>query len=338
MIKASKHIDHLITRYLSGEASSTERLHLEQWLNESEINRKYFDQIKFIHEKATKTYPEIDFDVDKAWGNVKDQMKFTPKVDIKVRKIQWGWLSVAASIVALIGISAIVYFNTGKKTIAPVSDDIAIASQDSSVSQKLPDKTQVYLNKKSKIAYSPNYGKKNREITLIGEAYFNATHSKDKPLTIKAEDTYIKDIGTSFNIKAYPNEDVIEVYVENGKVVFYSEKDSGITLVKGDVGVYSKKTNTFSKKIAVEPNILSYKTKSFTFINAKLLDVVRQLNSVYSTQIHLKNPDIERCTINVSFEDESIETIANVISETLNLKLSKTSEGYILDGVKCNNP
>lgn len=341
MNKASKHIDQLITRYLAGEASRSEKLLLENWLAKSEENQKYFDGIKLIYEKASKVYPDIDFNVDKAWGDVKGKMKFTPKVEIKVQKSEWGWLRVAASLVAIIGISAIIYFSAHEKeviiTTTPVNN-LAIASPDSSINKKLPDSTEVYLNKKSKLTYNPDYGKKNREVALVGEAYFNATHSVDKPLTVKVENTFIKDIGTAFNIKAYPEEDIIEVYVETGKVIFYSEKNSGLTLVKGDVGVFNKKSNSFSKKLTVDANILSYKTKYFTFINARLQDVIRQLNSVYAQQISIKNKEIENCTITVTFENESIDTIVNIISETLDLTLSKTSDGYLLDGVKCNNP
>lgn len=356
MIKVSEHIDHLITRVLSGEASSQEKLQLEQWLNESEANRKYFDQIKFIHEKASRTYLDIDFNVDNAWSNVKSQMKYTPKIDIKTHKTQWRWISAAASIVAIIGISTIIYFSTQEKiktsttatttTIDTTIDTtyklpknaIAIASKDSSINQKLPDNTQICLNKKSKVTYAPDYGKKDREVTLVGEAYFNATHSKDKPLIVKTDGTFIKDLGTSFNIMAYPEEDIIEVYVESGKVIFYSERDSGLTLVKGDVGVYNKKENSFTKRKIVDANILSYKTKSFTFINAKLSDVIRQLNRVYSAQISLNNNEIGDSTITVTFENESIETIATILSETLDLKISKTSEGYTLDNIKSDNP
>jgi len=215
---------------------------------------------------------------------------------------------------------------------------IAFASVDSSINQKLPDNTQVYLNKKSKLTYNPDYGKKSREVTLVGEAYFNATHSTDKPLTVKAENTFIKDIGTAFNIKAYPDEDIIEVYVESGKVIFYSPADSGLTLVKGDVGVYNKKSNSFSKKRIVDANILSYKTKSFTFINAKLSDVIRQLNSVYAPQISLKNKELGNCTITVTFENENIDTIVSIITETLNLKSTKTNSGFTIDGEECSNP
>jgi len=336
--KVSKHIDLLITRYLSGEASDKERLLLEQWLAESDANQKYFNQIKFIYDKANRTHPDIDFNVDKAWGDVKGKMKFTPKVELKTQKSQWGWMRTAASIVAILGISAIIYLSVRTETTQIVTNAIAIASKDSLVNQKLPDSTQVYLNKNTKLSYNPDYGKKNREVTLVGEAYFNATHSADKPLTVKAENTFIKDIGTAFNIKAYPNEDIIEVYVESGKVIFFSAADSGLTLVKGDVGVYNKKSKTFSRKQTVEANVLSYKTKSFTFINAKLSEVIRQINSVYAPQISLRNSDLGNCTITVTFENESIDTIVSVITETLNLKSIKTNDGFALDGEKCNNP
>ncbi len=338
MEKVDKHIDLLITRYLSGEASEIEKLSLQGWLSQSEANKKYFDGIKFIYDKASVIHHNVDFNVDKAWSNVKGQMKFTPKVELKAQKVQLGWVRIAASILAIISVSTIVYFTLREETTQTIANVVAIASKDTIISQKLPDSTHIFLNKRTKLSYNPDYGKKNREVVLEGEAYFNATHSDDKPLTVKADSTFIKDIGTAFNIKAYPEEDIIEVYVETGKVIFYTTADSGLTLVKGDVGVYSKKTRAFSRKQVLNTNILSYKTKSFTFINARLQDVIRQLNAVYSTKLSLKRNDLANCAITVSFEDEPIETIVDIICETLSLKSAKMAEGYELDGEPCNNP
>lgn len=338
MEKVDKHIDQLITRFLTGEASDSEKSSLEQWLAQSAANKKYFDGIKFIYDKASTIHTNVDFDVDKAWSSVKGQMKFTPKVELKPQKAQWGWIKIAASILAIISVSTIIYLTLRQETTLTITNVVAIASKDSVITKKLPDSTQIFLNKRTKLSYNPDYGKKNREVVLEGEAYFNATHSDDKPLTIKAENTFIKDIGTAFNIKAYPEEDIIEVYVETGKVIFYTKDDSGLTLIKGEVGVYNKKSNTFYRKQTVEANVLSYKTKSFTFINAKLSDVIRQVNSVYTQQISLKNSELSNCLITVTFEDETIDTIVSIITETLNLKSIKTNEGFAIDGEKCDNP
>lgn len=339
MVKVSKHIDQLITRFLTGEASLSERQQLDSWLIKSDANQKYFDQIKFIHERASKTYPYINFDADKAWGRVKSQMKYTPKVEIRSQKPQLGWLKVAAIFIGLVGISAIIYLTTRQtdtiiQTTIP-SNVVAVISTDSTSDQKLPDSTNVFLNKKSRIAYNPDYGSKNREVMLSGEAFFSAKHSKDKPLTVKVENTFIKDIGTEFNIKAYPEQNIIEVYVETGKVEFYSETDEGLTLIKGDVGVYNKKKKSFSRKTSTNANILAYKTKSFTFINARLSDLISQVNNIYSKPLSLKNPELANCLITVSFENEEIETIVSIVAETLDLQYSKTASGFEFDGKVC---
>jgi len=339
LAKVSKHIDQLITRFLTGETSLSERQQLDYWVNQSAANQKYFDQIQFIHEKASRSHPDINFDADKAWASVKSQLKFTPKVEIRTQQTQLGWLKIAAIFVGLVGISSVIYITTRQtntiiQTTIP-TNVVAVISTDNTSDQKLPDSTQVFLNKKSKIAYNPDYGSKNREVELSGEAFFSAKHSDDKPLTVKAENTFIKDIGTEFNIKAYPEQDIIEVYVETGKVEFYSETDEGLTLVKGDVGVYNKKKKSFSRKTSTNANILAYKTKSFTFINARLSDLISQVNNVYSKPLSLKNPELADCLITVSFENEAIETIVSIVAETLDLQYSKTVNGFEFDGKVC---
>lgn len=337
MIRERKHIDRLIIRILSGEVSGKEKVFLEQWLKISEANRKYFEQIKFIHEKAIKTFPEIDFNIDKAWLNVKSQMKTIPVVEIKSYRNQWSWFSVAASVIILIGLSAIIYLSVKQKSLTNIQT-IAIESMDSTLDQKLPDSSQIFLNRGTRITYNSDYGKRRREVSLSGEAYINVVHMVNNPLIVKVEEVFIKDIGTAFNVRAYPDEDEVEVYVETGSVNFYSDDNPGISLDEGQTGIYNKRTRYFAKQQTSEPNIISYKTRSFTFINAKLSDVIRQLNNVYSIQLYLKKPELGNCTITVSFENENIETIASIISETLDLKVHKTQEGYILDGLVCNNP
>ena len=149
MASESKHTDQLITRYLTGEATEDERLQLNNWLYESEVNQKYFDQIKFIHDKASRTYPEINFDVDKAWERVKSQMKHTPKIEIKSQKQQFGWLKIAALVVAIIGISTVIYLTTREPSTSKFikTQLVAVVSVDSAINKKLPeDRKSTRLN------------------------------------------------------------------------------------------------------------------------------------------------------------------------------------------------
>jgi ferric-dicitrate binding protein FerR (iron transport regulator) len=195
----------------------------------------------------------------------------------------------------------------------------------------------VVLNRNSQIIYKTKSSGKKQEIDLTGEAFIKVNHSADTTLIVKAEETFIRDIGTSFNVKAYPDNNYIEVYVETGEVAFYSQDQKGLILTKGERGIYEKTSKNFRKVVAETPNIIAYSTKLLIFRNTKLSDVVNELNNVYHETIELSDPSIASCSITVTFDNESIVSIMDIIAETIGLQLIKTETGFLLKGDNCIN-
>jgi len=336
--KNSAHIDRLIARYLTGEASSEEVLLLEQWMEESPENKKYFGDIRFVHDKTVTSHKIIRVNTEKAWDTVKSQMKGAKKPvqksEIKLTSLyKSNWIRIAASFTLIIGISAIVYLTVIKNT--QTEQSITIAATDSIINQNLSGNTQVILNNKSTIIYTTKSSGKEREIQLTGEAFIKVKHSIDTTLIVKAEETFIKDIGTSFNVKAYPESNTIEVFVESGEVAFYTQEQKGIILIKGEKGIYEKDKKLFHKEIAETPNIISYSTKLFIFRNSKLSEVINALNAVYPETVMIDNPSVADCAITVTFDYESLSSIVDIIAETIGLQVIETENSFHLIGEQC---
>ncbi len=87
------------------------------------------------------------------------------------------------------------------------------------VSFSLPDGTTGMLNSGSKLSYSLPF-KNNRQIKLEGEAWFEVRHDEEYPFEIRTGNSTLKVLGTSFNMSAYPDENYVEVVLQNGKVEF----------------------------------------------------------------------------------------------------------------------
>ena len=116
MLSNSEHIDQLISRYLSGEATKSELLLLERWMAESAVNKKYFDGIKFVHDKAVASQTIVKFNVDKAWNTLHAKMhaesESKPKSAKIVRLYSTKLFQVAASLLFLVGLSVFIYLYT----------------------------------------------------------------------------------------------------------------------------------------------------------------------------------------------------------------------------------
>jgi transmembrane sensor len=333
----NKHIDNLIARYLSGEASDEERMKLERWMDESEVNKKYFGDICFVHEKVAASHKVVKVNIDKAWSNVSHQMKSpaagkSSTIAVTPFRIPL-WMRVAAVFIAVFGLS-VLFYKVYLSSSGKAYKTYVVASSNSTLNYKLTDSTQVILSKHSQITYNSQYGKKQREVSLSGEAYFNILHDTAKPFIVKAEEVLVKDLGTSFNIKAFPDSSVIEVSVESGNVVFYTAANPGIMLNRGETGVFEKTTRTFRKHVTVK-NKISGHNRFFIFQNARLSDVIEQLNIIYQTNIRLGNDNLSKCKITVTFDNEEIGSIVGIIAETLSLRMVKTNDGYLLEGNSC---
>jgi ferric-dicitrate binding protein FerR (iron transport regulator) len=327
-----ENIDDLIGKYLAGEATPQESAILEVWMRESESNRKYVDQFRLIFEKASAVKELQNFDTDAAWNKVKSNLK---KKNVKSVRLDPSpsyafWWRVAASIIVVIGVGFFLYKNmTPEEIVKPVE----VVAEDKTVGDTLPDGSGVFLNKETKVAYAYNKKDKKHEVKLAGEAYFNVKHDKDETFIIDAQGIYIRDIGTSFNVKAYPESNTVEVLVEEGEVIFYTNDNPGIHLHANGKGIYNKVTKTFTID-EPEANVLAYKTKLFIFSGTDLKTVVESLNGVYDKKIII-DKRIENCQLTVSFREETLDEIVQVIAETLGLTYTESGGSFMLEGEGC---
>lgn len=63
------------------------------------------------------------------------------------------------------------------------------------------------------------FGLFERRIRLEGEAYFEVTHNPRRPFVVEFEGGEIQVLGTSFNVKAYRDDDIVAVTLDEGRVV-----------------------------------------------------------------------------------------------------------------------
>jgi transmembrane sensor len=327
----SNDIDALIANYLSGEATPEEIAFIDDWRSQNERNQRYFEQLHLIFEKAANVASNGAFDTDQAWQKVRAKMTenrdsksvFTIQ-DEPSYSLYWR---VAAGVIVLLSIGLFTYrfFRTAFQTVELVAADKMKADT-------LPNGSGVFLNRQTRIRYTA--GSKNTHTAkLEGEAYFDVKHHKDETFIVEADGTFIKDIGTSFNVKAYPDETTIEVVVDEGTVVFYTDSNSGIHIPAKGRGIYNKSTRMFLLSEPA-PNVTAYKTRFFSFNNDSLATVVKTLNAVYETQINI-GQNLQACRLTVSFNDEKIDEITQIIAETLDLTISRSGNVIRLEGAGC---
>jgi len=324
-------MDELIGKVLAGEATAQERAQVDGWIKQSEANQKYVEQLKLIFDRAASEEILPEFDTEAAWTKVKGKLESGKVAELKPRSEEKAmWLRIAAGIAIVMGV---VYFINNP--IAP-PPPLAIASTDSTRQDTLPDGSTTFLNKQSQLSYTYSAKEKSRKVVLTGEAYFTVKHDEEKPFVIEADEVLVRDIGTEFNLKAYPDKDTIEIIVTEGEVQFYTKDDPGLILKAGEKAIYSKSGKQFYRIERLDTNALAYKTKVFSFNNTELLSVVTLLNEIYNSKIKLANENLFGCRLTANFKEDNALIIAEVIAETMGLTLTQNGNEIILDGAGCN--
>jgi transmembrane sensor len=325
-------IDDLIGKVLAGEAVPEDQIQLQNWIRVSEANQNYFNQIKTIFDRAAANQVQVQFDADAAWGRMKRKLRGSKEG--KTRSIlsfeNWSPLRIAAGIlfISVVGMFAYKWLN-------PPTETFIAVSEKATVQDTLPDGSSAFLNKRSTISYEYNPKEKIRKVKLKGESFFDVKHEEERPFVIEAEEVLVRDIGTAFNVKAYPESDTVEVIVQSGEVQIYTVSNPGLYLTAGETGFYSKRLREFSKIVKADTNALAYKTGIFSFNNTDLKSLISKVNEVYDAHITLANPKLENCHITVSFNNDKLDTIVEVIAETLNLTVTRKEKEIFLDGTGC---
>ena len=82
----------------------------------------------------------------------------------------------------------------------------------------LSDGTRVWLNAASSLTYPEIFQDRERVVELTGEAFFEVKPDTALPFIVKTQGMRVKVLGTTFNVKAYPDELKLYTTLVEGKV------------------------------------------------------------------------------------------------------------------------
>jgi len=143
----------------------------------------------------------------------------------------------------------------------------------------LADGTKVWLNAESSLTFPTAFNAKERIVTLTGEAYFEVKHNASQPFKVQTEKQTIQDIGTSFNVNAYPNEPATRTTLIEGAV-----KVNNIVLKPGE-----QTEGTKARQVNVA-QFIAWKNHDFYFDNDRIETVMRQLSRWYDMEVNYEGP------------------------------------------------
>ena len=164
-------------------------------------------------------------------------------------------------------------------------------------SLKLSDGTVVFMNSESELTYPVVFHGKTREVSLKGEAYFEVKRDSSRPFIVYAGEMSTEVLGTTFDIKAYPDEDVYSATLLSGKVrVSVESVRKEQVLSPGTRAVWKKGTDQiYLSKVDGEIQTL-WRNGELVLNEDELEDVMRALCRWYDVRYEYRSELKEKYT------------------------------------------
>jgi transmembrane sensor len=324
----------LFVRFITGNSSEKENLLISE--KAQKHSGRIFSQIQTIWQKAEPKTTSFDlFDVDAAWNVLSARIEGANFINRHKHIAKTRKMNIAFSLVYKI--AAVLLISFGIFQLVRPTRKLNIISSQAAITApvSLSDGSIIQLNKYSSIKFPEKFGKTKRDVYFWGEAFFDIAVDKTKPFVIEVGETRVKVVGTSFDVKANPESDRIEVVVNSGKVLFYtvsgnSAKGTQVFLEPGDKGVYFKTTHLISKFRNDNMNFLSWKTGILTFRETGLPDVLDALKQKFGANFLIRDTELKQLRLTAKFDNESLDSILDDLRLVFDIKMQQDGKDYLI--------
>jgi len=340
----------LLIKYLNNKCTEPELIDVLSWINADALKEEgenwVFEDWNSYQESNNLEDDELfTFIFDKIQKKIDNSTQENSRAANKAlitlpSLIQW---ITKAAAVLLIPVLAFLFYTLSEKRID--SDKLAklavdsievVAPKGSRTVVQLSDGSEVHLNYGSRIKYPQFFSGNTRNVVLTGEGFFKVAHNPEKPFIVKAGKLNIKAVGTTFNVLAYPDDDVIETTLVDGKVILEqirlneSNKTIG-TMNPGQHVEYNVLSgNIFSTKGKVEKYI-SWTTGRLIFDDTPILQVTERLSRMFNVDFEIKE-EIKDYIYTVTLDDESLSQILDLMTIATPVVYEALPREKLLDG------
>ncbi len=303
-----------IKNYLSGKSSSTEQKELLEWLRK-ENHLSEFQSVK-EEWKDEVIKQEHSSEHQQNWINVQNSIQGRTQSELFQVKRILKIFQYAAIFALLISVPAIIYMMQSKSP-----DDqliyTTVAADFGQISKVvLPDSTVIWVNSGSTIKYNNHFSASNRDIELIGEAFFKVHKNKDLPLVVSSEDLRVKVLGTEFCVSAYPEEKDIQVVLEKGKVELCSSSQTNIKqeMKPGELASFNKEKKEMVLSTVNTGLFTSWKDGLINIYNLPLSELVLKLEKRYNQKFEVDDA-IKNIPYTFTIKNEHLSSILSLMEK-----------------------
>lgn len=305
----------LLHRLIAGTTTEEENRQLMEWFRQCASKEEFF----MLFETAWKESPdEMPRDVqERMYRRLSRELDEKKTKTILLRsRFSWKvWPQIAVACIIIV-LGLVNYRMNDKQKQLSTQNFTVLAEKGQRAFITLPDSTKVWLNSDTKISYPADYGLKERNVTLVGEAYFEVAKNPDKRFIVEAKGMQVEALGTSFNVNAYQNDNKIIASLFSGSVrVSY---DRHVAILKPHESVKVDLLNrSFSRyKDESMQNIALWRKNEITFDGESLEEITNIMSRLYNTTICIEDESLKKVCYIGTIRNNNLENFIDIINLT----------------------
>lgn len=269
--------DELLFKYFSNEASAEEVAQIEQWLEEDPARQSEFDSAHYLFNAMILHSDEL------SKMTTPGALEKTSRKS-KVRRLVYRYAAAVAAVV-IAGLSGVFVereINYNKMT---AQTNVLEVPAGQRMSVTLSDGTQVQLNGNSRIEYPVIFSRKQRNVKLSGEAFFEVKHDERHPFIVETFASKVEVLGTRFNVYADETSEHFSTTLVDGKVkVTTNDETAEQVVLAPDEMVRFVNNHLVVTKVDAE-NLISWTEGYVNLADTDFASLMHRFENVYGVKI-----------------------------------------------------
>ncbi len=282
--KGQNNFWELVTSSLHNEISDEELVELDVLLKD-ENNKKLYQEIRTLKNDVKGAKNLRGVSKYNSWERISHKLRR------KNIQLVWSITKYAAIIVFAFLMGNVITTQFSKQEEISGYAEVKVPLGQMS-EMTLYDGTKVWLNSGTVFSYNTDFGKKERKVTLVGEAFFNVTKT-GTPFKVKFKGKEVEVLGTKFNVVAYDDGDISQVTLVEGSVNINNPNGSVIATLEPSEQITIDEISQKAIIEKVETNFyVSWTDGKIVFDEETLSNITAKLERWYNVEIRFEDPSI----------------------------------------------
>ena len=318
--------EYTFHKILSNSATEEEKAEFYRSLESDPAKKSDFIRYKNLYFVSALGHIEYAAQSKRSFNNFWNMVQPS-----KSKTIVAQWMRYAAIFILALAMGFMASYFLNETPNQQRSKHIEYSSEKGSVSKiKLEDGSDIWLSSGTNLVIHQN---KNGEMVakLDGEAYFKLAPDPSRNFRVDFGNFQVKDIGTSFNIRAYQSEQNIVTTLEEGRIELLKISGELILSVKpGELVNYDKQNNQMKVRQQDPSIVTAWKDGKFVFVDQPLAEICKELENWYNIEIQIEDQKLaETRYTSVVKRTTTVQMVLKILAVTdlINYEITDKKEG-----------